>query len=291
MGNPTARNHYLPKFYLERFCDASGRVLRTFKGPDNELHETRFAPKATGFEEHLYSLLDAGLLLREPRIDVIERDVLGPIDAAGANALADLLDSAPLNLSDASRRGWASFVNSLLVRHPQGIRQGDARAIEVARERMAVLRKHFGPPQDGRIDVFDLLDADQYARNAHRGHVSEKLLDQERIDYLQSFVLVKVTAPAASPVYFVTGDNPVFSNGLPLHWFALSLDPRTLLVGHRPQETVDHETLAALAVIHNLELLAQCEYIFSRDPLVDAPWSSYRGAGREHLNPVQWRRT
>jgi len=293
VGNPASRNHYLPQFYLRQFCDRSGRVFRTFRGTDDALHEKRFVPKATGYERHLYSLVDAGLLFPAKQPDQIEREVFGPIDDRGSVALDRLLHSAPSQLTGDEKGHWAAFVNSLLQRHPQRIRERDRVAEKMARKRLGALRKHFGPPPPGRPDIFEQFDVEALARNMHRGHIVKEVQNQRSIDYLGGFTLVKIRFETSPVLAFVTGDDPVLVNAgrpWPVRYFTFALSPETLLLGHSFSETLDTETLFGLALIHNLELFAQCEYVFSRHPLVDGEYVSTRKAAQISLKPVPWRK-
>jgi hypothetical protein len=113
----------VPEFYLRRFVDAEGKVLRTFKAPSGVLHERRYPPKATGFQEDLYSIEPETTNHRVRRPDRIDVDFFGPIDNGAAPLAQKILDSAPSALSQDERRVFAIFVNSLIERHPQRLRK------------------------------------------------------------------------------------------------------------------------------------------------------------------------
>ena len=79
-SQPTWRNHFVPESYLANFVDGTGRVLRTFKPPTGTLHERRYAPKFTGYQEDLYSIERDFEIGPRGRTDRIEQEVFGPID-------------------------------------------------------------------------------------------------------------------------------------------------------------------------------------------------------------------
>lgn len=292
MDNPTARNHYLPQFYLRQFCDRSGKVLRTFRGTDDLLHEKRFVPKGTGYELDLYTLNGGGALFPARKPDLIERDVFGPIDNNGAAAFAHLLNAPPSQLSEVHKGHWAAFVNSLLERHPQRIRERDLRAERVGRETFDALKTKFqGTSASGR-DLSDLVDVENLARDMHREFLVGELQNPKSIEYLRSLNLVKIALDPNPNMCFVTGDDPVVVNAgrpWPIQFLSIALTPDTLLFGQNQSELPDKETLLNLCLIHNLELFRQCEYVFSKDPLEDNELLRLRNAAQTQLRPVGWR--
>lgn len=294
MANETWRTHYLPQSYLRQFCGHDGRVLRTFRGPDDKLHERRFPPKATGYEPDLYSLVSASPLLPVQRQDLIETEVFRPIDHHGAVVLERLIGEPPSKLGDDERMHWARFLNSLLERHPQRIYERDRIAEQRARERIEVLRQQFGPPLPGRPDIFELVDVGGLARNIHREHMVREIQNERSVNYLKGLTLVKIAVEENPVLSFVAGDNPVLVNGgqpWPMHFFSVALTPYTLLVGFNSPEPPDLDTLLGLARIHNLQLFGQCEYIFSRDRLEDTPGIKVRTAAQLYLKRTSWKRS
>jgi hypothetical protein len=208
----TRKNHYLPESYLLHFANPGGRVLRTYLGPDGKLHEGRFSPSATGFEQDLYSFQPEPLTGPSSTSDVIERQVFGPIDHHGIEAARKVLQFAPSHLSDDEKENLALYLNSFLERHPQRLRVREPRAVEMGRETMERLRRAWGPPLDGRPDVLDLIDTESMSKNMLRRHMVEQIQDEETIQYLKRFTFIKVHIDENPVIKFVTGDNPVLVN-------------------------------------------------------------------------------
>jgi hypothetical protein len=294
--NAARRHHYLPQFYLNRFSNGSGQVLRTFRGPDDALHEKFFVPKATGFEDDLYTLTDWARPSPKLRPDAIETDVFGPIDHHGALVVGRLDEVAPSELSSEERAHLALFVNSLVERYPRRILEGDRKAAQAARELRDELRERWGPPPDGRPDVLELLDVEALARNLHREHIVRTIRDKRTLDYIGGLTFVKLRLEPSPALWFVTGDSPVLVNlgqPGPIHFFTLALDPNTLLFGHNDRQELlpSAETLMNLCQLHNLSLFAQCQYVFTKQPLENSEIFRTRWQASMQLIQVPWRRS
>jgi len=297
VNNPTGRNHYLPQAYLRRFCDASGKVLRTFLGPDDRLHEKRFVPKETGYERDLYSLKGAGILGTSPEPDQIEKKVFGPVDGNGASVLDALHEGAPSQLSAEERTHLAIFVNAFLERHPQRIRERDKLAEQMARERFEELKKALRRPNRDGFDILDLIrdeHVEQLARNFHREYMVQEIQNPASIDYLSGIKLSKFTLDEDKPFRFFTSDNPVLVNAgqpWPVQFFTLALSPCVLLIGVNDEEPVtEPQMIFGLALAHCLQLPRQTEYIFSQGPLVDYEGAAIRSSAQSALIKVNWRK-
>lgn len=279
-AGPARRHHYVPEFYLRRFVDAEGKVLRTFKAPSGVLHERRYPPKATGFQEDLYSIEPETINHRVRRPDRIEVDFFGPIDNGAAPLVQKVLDFAPSALSHDERRLFAVFVNSLIERHPQRLRKNfelaEASAADHADEfigRVPAERKEYWT---GLLSTVDAL-----ARNAVRDAMTRVVLKEDVITYFAGMQWLKIHLEPGGAVEFITGDNPVlinFSQPWPIEMMTLALSPLDLLLMVKSgAEDFTRELYLHMTLLHNLELLRQSEYIFSRGPLQD-----YEGLRSRH---------
>ena len=184
VNNAAWRHHYNPEFYLRQFIEPTGKVLRTFLGPDGQLHEASFFPRSIGYEEHLYSLGQERTDRPAPRSDLIETDVLGQVDNEAATAMRKMIADGPSSLGDEQRGHWATFVNSLLERHPKKLGERDATASSVTER----LRNEFFVNKAGSAESRDrwvkaLLDlhVDVIARNAVRTHMVREIQDTKVI--------------------------------------------------------------------------------------------------------------
>lgn len=294
-NNTASRNHYLPQFYLRRFCNDAGLVLRTFRGMDDALHEKPFVPKATGFENDLYTLVNWAPSSRTARPDTIEKEFFGPIDHHGAQVVERLDQVAPSELSSEERTQWALFVNSLLERHPQRVFVGDRKAEQSARALREELRERWGPPSSGRPDVLELLDVEALARNLHREHIVRTIRDEKTLEYIGGLRFAKLVVEPNPVLSFVTGDNPVLLNlgqPGPIYFFTLALSPNMLLFGQNEKEPFpEPEMLMNLCHFHNLLLFKQCQYVFSRGALQDDEFIKTRRQALLTMIQTPWRKS
>jgi hypothetical protein len=289
--NEAWRNHYLPRFYLRQFTDHAGQVWRTLLGPDGQVREDPFTPKATGYEPHLYTITAQVAHDRVPAPDRIETQFFSPIDNAAAVALHELKTKAPSALSDGQREGWAIFVNSLLERIPSRLRERGELARGAARE-------HLDNFLQGRSDkewwtrVLVDLNVDALADNTVRLAMVKEIADKNVIDYFKTMTWIKASIANGAAIPFITGDSPVVinvgTNG-PIHVISIALSPRNLLVMYGGK--LPGETLRQIVLTHNLLVIAQSRYLFSNGPLSDGPLLKNRSAAKVGLMPATWSRS
>lgn len=128
-------HHYLPQFYLRQWAGPDGRVLRYKRGRGDAVLEEPVAPKGTAFEPDLYGAPPATAWEHHDP-NIIETEVLSPIDSATALVLKKLTCDLPI-LDAAERRSWAQFLVSLFHRHRDTILERDQHAPALARETLA----------------------------------------------------------------------------------------------------------------------------------------------------------
>lgn len=293
--NVAREHHYVPEFYLRQFCNEHGHVVRTFKGPDGNLHERAFTPKKIGRQRDLYSIQDAGPGFSVARTDVIETDVFGPIDNDAATVLKLLIDAGPDALTAEQRERWGTFVSSLLQRHPRYLNERDVKSRELVQDMIKELGARWGPPPPGRRDVLASLDVERVARYSLRTHLVKNIRDPRLVKYLSELFAVTMTLPEDSPVKFVTGDNPVVVNlgqPGPIHYFTLALSPTVLLFCKNTKDPIgEDDPIGGLVVAQNLLVIQQSEFVFSREPLSDGVPVRLRKCALDALREVsEWPR-
>lgn len=271
--NVAREHHYLPEFFLDQFANDDGLVTRTFKGSDGKLYEGAFTSKKIGRQRDLYSIQDAGPGFSVARTDVIETDVFGPIDNDAAIALKLLIQQGPDALSPLLREQWATFVSSLLQRHPRYIGERDVKARELVQDVISQLAAKWGPPPPGRRDVLASMDVDRVARYTLRAQLAKNIREPRLVKSLSQFSAVTLTLRADSPVKLVTGDNPVVVNlgqGGPIDYFTLALSPNVLLFCKKTSEPLEDDApVGGLIVAQNFLVIQQSEFVFSQEPLKD----------------------
>ncbi len=114
----TMDHHYLPKFYLKKWAATDGTVLRYYRlvlPTGDKIIEKRVGPRGAGFEPGLYAVAP-GTDWESYDENIVETDVMSPIDDAAAVVLDKMLSDAP-SLDSDDRTAWAIFLNSLIHRH------------------------------------------------------------------------------------------------------------------------------------------------------------------------------
>lgn len=118
--NQPVRHHYTPQFYLSAWCSpgpaGEGDRLYVVQNFDGQIRYTRRAPKAIGFQDHLYSFSDT-LPTSEPA--ALEAKVFSPLDNKGKVLAGKLMADQRLNAEE--RRIWAVFVAAMRARTPENI--------------------------------------------------------------------------------------------------------------------------------------------------------------------------
>ena len=113
MGKPID-HHYIPRFFLRPWCGTDGK-LTCFSMKHERLCVDRYTPAQVAKQAYLYSLQGVSA----EQAQVIETDILSPIDDAAAPIHKILLNDTTLNLTNKQREEWGRFLLSLRARTPQ----------------------------------------------------------------------------------------------------------------------------------------------------------------------------
>jgi hypothetical protein len=268
-------HHYLPQFYLKRWCEPERKLWRYRREPSGRVSETRVAPRGTAFEPDLYAIRETAA---NPASDTIETEVLAPIDDAAARALEALLGQQPFSLDPKDQAAWVTFLVSLLHRHVDDVYERDRIAPIVAEQSLAdcVSRQADEAGREQIREAIKQIDPVQLAKNAHRGLMVQRILDPAFTKPLAGLTWVLV--PAWPGCSFITSDRPLAINfgekGQPLDCFSIPLSPRVLLFGHSPgwgdSGQGRSEFLNILAGGHDIGLLRQRpRCVYSREKVDD----------------------
>ncbi len=112
----STRHHYIPEFYLKRWCCSDG-YLTQFSKPFGDLVKPhRRFPSETGFVKKLYMLEG----VPRDRSALLEENFFKPIDDRAAVVLRKI-ESGQNSFDGEERVAWTQFIVSLLFRHPEGI--------------------------------------------------------------------------------------------------------------------------------------------------------------------------
>lgn len=113
MGQPID-HHFIPRFFLRPWCDADGK-LTCYSVKHGRLCVDRYTPAQVAKQAYLYSLHGVS----DEQAQIIETDILRPIDDAAAPIHKLLLNDPTPTLSSRQREDWGRFLLSLRARTPQ----------------------------------------------------------------------------------------------------------------------------------------------------------------------------
>lgn len=140
--------------------------------------------------------------------------------------------------------------------------------------------------------LLSTIDASALARNAVREVMARVVLKEDVINYFVGMQWLKIHLAPDGAVEFITGDNPVlinFSQPWPIEMMTLALSPLDLLLMVKSgAEDFTRELYLNMTLLHNLELLRQSEYIFSRGALQDYEALRSRHAAERTLPVRPW---
>lgn len=240
--NPSHRHHYIPAFYLKRWCGADGRLCQ-FSRPYQGVVANRRFPKQTGFVERLYEI--TGLPGR--RTDAAEESFFKPADSAAADALSLLeVDGNAASWDTRRRSGWSRFLHSLLLRCPEDL--------EFFREdwRRRLLTDPSG--EWGRKYLEIRTDADPITLLEHMQSLSEPavnmsamkaligMIDNRGVGEKTNRMLWRIIDTANSKFDLMTSDRPLIrTNGILREGghMALAIGPRRLFIAAKDQAALD----------------------------------------------------
>ena len=275
-------HHYVPQFYLRRWADAQGRLLRYQREPNGEIEWASVVPKRTAFEPDLYGVSTATSW--EPSYDenTLETDFFSRVDSDAALVLTKLLRGA-MKLEGHERKAWALFLNSMLHRHGEDVIDRDRRAPALAAEVMAEFLTRPGTRKDRHRmrRALDAINIDQASRNAHRTLMVQYIRDQQAVEHIANLAWAVVSFKEQNPL--VTTDRPVLVNlgqvRPSIEILTMPLSPTRLFLAYprawlRPDGTyVDgaDEVLQTISHAHDLFLLRQqsCRYVYASRELGD----------------------
>ncbi len=111
-------HHFLPKFLLDAWCGADGKLSAYSKPRGDDVIVKRYAPSAVGKQQDLYSLE----LLPPGDAQVIESDFLQRVDDYAARAFQKVFAEGADRISPKERSDITLFLLSLRVRHPDAVK-------------------------------------------------------------------------------------------------------------------------------------------------------------------------
>lgn len=254
--NPPRKHHYIPSFYLSRWCTRSDRLLCQYSKPNGHIVPNRRAPSATGFVDKLYELKG----LAPDLSSVVETEFFKPVDTAAADALALIEADGNRAKWDSRRRtAWSIFLHSLLVRSPEDVAILKQTWHELLKsDVISDWEEHYQKvrqPEDAQtfLDHMNSQPDDLFDRSAMKTLVS--ILDGSNVARRMFGMKWHVVDTSNVDFTFLTSDRPVIrTNGLLIDGghLALPIAPRKLFIAAR-----DEEALRRLLTISKRQLVRE----------------------------------
>ncbi|MHC2019986.1 DUF4238 domain-containing protein [Methylobacterium sp. CM6247] len=119
------RHHYIPEFYLKRWCAVNGKLVEFSKPYRDIVKPKRASPRETGFIDRLYTLEG----LPEIYSGQVESEFFRPVDGRAATVLQKMESNTKV-LDAEERVAWTQFLISLIFRTPENISATQARLSE-----------------------------------------------------------------------------------------------------------------------------------------------------------------
>ena len=218
-----AEHHYVPKFYLKKFCDPNtpeGQEPYVWVAPKSGGEWKRRAPKNTGFETDLYSVTTKD----EKKSDEIEK-LLSAVESRVARLYRDRLDRFEMPTTEDERVILTEFVALFVARSPfarttltQMADQMGGMFRKMLASRPEVLERNMREFAEKKGEELKISTEDMV--RAIRGDTVKWNVNQEFITQLSMTQLTKfsevifnmnwrfLVAPYGE--YFVTTDSPAY---------------------------------------------------------------------------------
>jgi hypothetical protein len=212
-NNPSWRHHYIPEFYLKRWC-ANGQLVQFSKPRDNVVKPKRVYPRQTGFVDRSKELSGLPLELAQR----LENGFYQPVDTLASSVL-DAFEVGRSQFNARERSAWARFIMSLLFRNPDSLQAAKARLAEDMADidRVSELRyqKKRTSSEPATFRDYVALPASQEALDHAVHKIMADTADSARIgEYIINMQWGSLTLPWSAPA-LMTSDRPVYIlNGL-----------------------------------------------------------------------------
>ena len=253
-ARPPWRHHYLPEFYLKRWTSSQGpagvRNLVEFSMPHGAAVKSRWvSPRGTGFLDGREAL--EGLSPEHARL--MEARLLAPVDGKAA-AFLRKLEAGSLGFTSAERTAWASFIMSLVLRHPENV-GGMLDAMRAQLRGIYARMAEAERPGEGSTRVDGLTLDEAMRHDLVREGVSRKVVDG-LVEALDTDVLVRGLVDRRWGLFTFPDDAPaLLTSDRPLLWFLpfdhasfqmlLPVGPKTVFWAANPDRYREGVTYAA----------------------------------------------
>jgi hypothetical protein len=234
------KHHYLPVFYLNRWRNAEGRVIRYYRPqPHKAVVASPITPDNTGYERFLYTL--HGNPPGEEQ--VIEKDFMARrVDEPASRAIEILIERDGSRVTEEIRIAWTLFLMAMRLRDPRSLDELTTMALNILKKNLLsdteeyLAMKREGDPSNG----YEWLEknAPHFLPNIGKIFLSG-LIDNEKLGDQIINMRWAVRDLRGSSLTLLTGDRPfIATHGLadPRCMLAFPLSPEFLFIATNNQE-------------------------------------------------------
>ena len=278
------QHHFVPQFYLRSWREQNGAVFWTYsRNSLNKIRYRKFSSKAIGFVNDLYSLKpESSWSILNPHPDMIEK-VFSRIDEAAASVHKKLVNSGLHSLSIQDKLDWALFLNSLLERTPDRIREIKEGFSENNIKQEILIKLN-------NSEFLEKINLTALHHNSVLSALVKFIFDENFINYVANMRWATVDIPYDNE-HLLTGDAPLVVNGgqggNPIYALSIAISPRRLLILHKDTEEFDEKFIRTLSVIHNVLVVDQArQYVISSREIKDGPFTKYTKVIQDRLKRV-----
>ncbi|MDP1664980.1 MAG: DUF4238 domain-containing protein [Methylobacter sp.] len=258
------RHHFVPQFYLKKWYEPGKNgfwlYFRDERG-NIRLRQQRPA-KAIGYEDNLYSFLPDGLTFHDSDSNKLEHGFFAQVDNAASVIHRKLLNQGVGALSADDRIKWAIFVNSLIERCPNRLRDIKSRAPDILFKLISELKQ---PSPSSTLQpqvqsIVDRMDSAAVVHNTVLSMLAPYIVDEPFIQYVTEMEWQTIDIPKGQD-HFLTGDTPVVINAgdssTPIHILSIAISPSRLLIMHKRSPEFDIQLCKIIAICHSSILVKQ----------------------------------
>jgi hypothetical protein len=149
------KHHYIPVFYLKRWADANGRLLKFTRPYGDEIKHEPTSPKKTGYQRGLYRVPD----VPEHLAEIIEQKFMKKMDDLASDVLREFIANVRHGWTLERREAWSRFIVGLMLRNPENLDRIKAELQRYTNENYDKWRKEYEATKKPGAPPFETTDA------------------------------------------------------------------------------------------------------------------------------------
>lgn len=259
-------HHYLPIFYLKRWCNSDGEICRFDRPHGRKLKTHYVVPKGTGYEVDLYTI--PGVATEGAQ--AMEKQFMAPIDDDAAKAL-EFLENHPSDRDWPTklRSSWSRFLTTQLMRAPEDVEQMKSSiAEEWAKLDPSVIADRAGKTLEEVLAQQGKESPEEIERQALR--ILRSLMDHSGIGQVINDMVWSCIEIPPNAYALLTSDRPVWATATLSEadaMISMPVGPKRLFVARRSSYTQLRSTADLAKGANRLVVTHARRYVYGADDL------------------------